>query len=86
MRGWARQLLVAVGGRRQAVHTLHVPLKVVAPVELVATLSAVEGSHATVDVEVPLQVVLVVLAAEMHSTHGTVIPLQGPITGRHLRL
>lgn len=74
------------GGRRLVVHAFQVPLKVVTAVELVAALSAVEGTHAAVDVKMSFQIVLVVLAAEMHSTHRAVIPLRGPVAGRHLRL
>lgn len=81
------EVLSGVGsGGWLVVHAFQVTLKVIAAVELVATPRAAEGAHAAVDVEVPLQVVFVVLAAEMHSTHGAVIPLRGPVAGRHLGL
>lgn len=53
-------------------------VEVVAAVELLAAVVAAEGPHAAVDVHVPLQVVLVVLATEMDAAYGAVNPL-GPL-------
>lgn len=58
------------------VHPLHMPFQVVPAVELVTALFTFIRPYASMDVQVALEVVLVILAAEMYSTYWAIYSLQ----------